>query len=200
MDAPLALGQVGKLGTLGEEAHLLPAAALAALDARLAELAALDARLAAVGAVKVQTTEERLVMLANVAETGGARWVAGDEALLDAALGSSASGRMTWNNWRRRFGRRAGGITGLDVHHWLYKSLYPAEMFNPENLYILGKPSHTGYGGIHTAIGQAGAPTKFMAWGVEPEVQSMFNFWIAEPVDMTGIEIEAIDWAGTFAE
>jgi hypothetical protein len=130
--------------------------------------------------LNIQTNHARMFILEDTARRGNVKWVAGDIQLLNAAEEASMPGRkMEWSAWRDRFGNRVN-IKGRDVHHWKYKGQYHDETFNPFNLYVMDKEEHTYWGGIHTAMGSETAPTKVLAWGVEPEIQSMFNFWIAK--------------------
>jgi len=61
------------------------------------------------------------------------------------------------------------------IHHWRFPlSLYSGEALSAENLYLTEGSSHLA---LHRAMGTTTAPFSSMAWGAEPEIQSMFNFW-----------------------
>jgi hypothetical protein len=59
--------------------------------------------------------------------------------------------------------------------HWRYLiKLYGAEAMEAENLYATRGGAHPD---IHRAMGVEGRPFREMAWGQEPSIQNMFEFW-----------------------
>ncbi|HTV64795.1 MAG TPA: RHS repeat-associated core domain-containing protein, partial [Bryocella sp.] len=128
---------------------------------------------------EVTTTNARVNQLVNVAESGDVTWVAGNReaaaAYSDAmaAARSSAGGREGFSLLRGRLGTRMQ-LNG-PIHHWRFPlSLYSGEALSAENLYLTEGSSHLA---LHRAMGTTTAPFSSMAWGAEPEIQSMFNFW-----------------------
>jgi RHS repeat-associated protein len=142
---------------------------------------------AAAGEAFVTTTNSRMQTLANAAESGQIRWVAGDKQLYEAytaavtaARNNVATGRHAFNLLRKRMETQID-LNGV-VHHWRYPiHQYTAEATAAENLYLiesiqanLARDLHLE---IHRAIGIQGAPYRSMRWGQQRELQSMFNFW-----------------------
>jgi RHS repeat-associated protein len=129
----------------------------------------------------VETSSERISRLLEVAESGGIRWLAGDPELFEAweaAVPGPAAGegRDAFRALRQAMGK-AVDMPGMPIHHWRFPiTKYGNEAVSVMNLYLAEDSSlHTA---LHRAIGELSAPFAEMKWGVEPEIQSMFNFWL----------------------
>lgn len=129
-------------------------------------------------AVLIDPPAGRLKQLVTLAERGEVTWVAGNaqasaayaEAM--AAKTSNTGGREGFNLLRNRLSRRID-VQG-PIHHWRFPiSEYSTEALAAENFYLT---RGTGHLRLHQAMG-SGAIYRSMAWGVEMEIQSMFNFW-----------------------
>jgi hypothetical protein len=133
---------------------------------------------------KITATNAQLQRLANVADKGGVRWVAGNAPLFNAyesymsARTSNATGRYGFSLLRGGLGRRVS-LSG-PIHHWQYPMRsYPQEAMSATNLFATDRFSlHMDY---HRAMGLPGAPTRGMAFGTEPEIRNMFLFWLYAP-------------------
>ena len=117
--------------------------------------------------------------LANVAESGEVTWVAGNAEAFAAYLAAVKAGtkqgigRYAFNLLRQRLKRRFA-LQG-PIHHWRYPiSLYGGEATAAESLYLTRGTWHLE---LHLATGFEGNPFLAMAFGAEPEIQAMFNFW-----------------------
>jgi hypothetical protein len=65
------------------------------------------------------------------------------------------------------------------IHHWRYPiRTYTSEAMAAENLYLTKGTAHRM---LHQAMGPENAPFNSMVWGIEPEIQSMVNFWLPAP-------------------
>jgi RHS repeat-associated protein len=192
------IGEVSALGALGAERSamsgltraetaLSEAAPLVETAARTETAVARAAPLVAEAAplvtdvTTIETTNARLQSLLRVAESGEVNWLAGDARLYQAyesamaTRRSTAAGREGFNLLRARLSSRLT-LEG-PIHHWRFPiTQYSNEALSAENLYLTEGSAHLS---LHQAVGLQGAPYRSMAWGAEPELQSMFNFWLS---------------------
>ncbi|WP_226602994.1 SpvB/TcaC N-terminal domain-containing protein [Bacillus cereus] len=158
---------------LGEITALTELSAMSRM-AEGTELAASGSAIAA-EVTTVKTTDDRLKLLLQIAESRQVNWLAGEAKLYEAyqeamdAGRSSASGRKGFNLLRERLANRIN-LEG-PIHHWLFPiTQYEGEALSAENLYTTMGSAHLN---LHRAMG-----AKSMSWGAEREIQMMFNFWL----------------------